>query len=723
MSRNDKFNYIEEKKLNSQDFSSNTNYKDIEKIDEKNIIMGDYNNTDVLKEMTSEEFKNILNDDTYYKKLFESEGKYDSFNNDKDGLLNFEIDNLNDNKNNDNIGSNKNNEMKKIKIKNNENNNNNNNNKNYYYYDDELDVDADGEINKNNAENINKKEKLPRFSNLSLLNDDFFLKSQNLDMNKQNEDLKNKRDSLLSLKNLRNSSIFNLSLTDENLKRSYQKYELYSNDKLNMSLSQTDQIYDSDLLTPSPSKKDSVKKNPRNDEMHNIIENKYNNDNIYKDNIYNSNHNQKEGNSYKIHIKSDDPDNVLDLNSYNKKNEDRKNKNIEENIEVVNNNNNKKLSIDLLDEELDNLKKKYLLDDSINYNDKNNDYLDEYASDSEFLKRSSLENKMNLDLNYGNDDSLNNSRRISNNSFSYWENKINSTRKIKINNETPKKGILKISNSVSPLKDMNDIMSARKKSVQFSHRSIAVFDDKEKISPLHLTQFTKISSDSNNSEFKKKSVSIDSCIDKKDNDKIVGDNFLEDLDKSPIDKLLYKSNNRINNNNNNDNIMNRSSAQSIRFKAKISVDHIESARLSPIKNDLSFNNNPFNLSFNSSREYDYMNLHNNMLSEEMQSDNHNDDYIIKDNINLLDRQNRNTMDLAILSKVGAESGPTIERLKKADKGEAQVDRKNIVNEENKSGDSNEQDINNDEIVNDEIVNDEMVDDEIVDDKIVNDKIG
>lgn len=79
-------------------------------------------------------------------------------------------------------------------------------------------------------------------------------------MNKQNEDLKNKRDSLLSLKNLRNSSIFNLSLTDENLKRSYQKYELYSNDKLNMSLSQTDQIYDSDLLTPSPSKKDSVKK-------------------------------------------------------------------------------------------------------------------------------------------------------------------------------------------------------------------------------------------------------------------------------------------------------------------------------------------------------------------------------------------------------------------------------------------------------------------------------
>lgn len=58
--------------------------------------------------------------------------------------------------------------------------------------------------------------------------------------------------------------------------------------------------------------------------MHNIIENKYNNDNIYKDNIYNSNHNQKEGNSYKIHIKSDDPDNVLDLNSYNKKNEDRK---------------------------------------------------------------------------------------------------------------------------------------------------------------------------------------------------------------------------------------------------------------------------------------------------------------------------------------------------------------------------------------------------------------
>ncbi|KOB89768.1 hypothetical protein PFDG_05321 [Plasmodium falciparum Dd2] len=47
---------------------------------------------------------------------------------------------------------------------------------------------------------------------------------------------------------------------------------------------------------------------------------------------------------------------------------------------------------------------------------KNHDYLDEYASDSDFLKEVLQKNKMNLDLNYGNDDSLNNSRRISNNS-------------------------------------------------------------------------------------------------------------------------------------------------------------------------------------------------------------------------------------------------------------------------------------------------------------------
>ncbi|SCM20038.1 conserved Plasmodium protein, unknown function [Plasmodium chabaudi chabaudi] len=395
---------------------------------------------------------------------------------------------------------------------------------------------------------IEKGDRLSVYSKVSLLNDDYFLRdSLNLNNKKKNSVMPNNKG--------RHSSVFNLSVTEDNTKIMSNNFDCKSNDQFNGSLSQSEFPYDSDLITPSPSK-----------------------------------------------------DKMGDEENYN-----IKNVNFSERSEKRNQ------SIDILDAQFNNLKNNFFLSESQangmeyehdggekgrdeNDGGENEYYLGEYASDSEYLRRTSKNKKNNMEvlMNYGNDDSLNNSR-TSNNSFSLWENKINSTRQIKINNETPKKGILKQSNSASPIKELkdniqnnnnNNTLSARKKSVQFSHRSIAVFDDKEKISPLHLTHFTRISSDSNVSDVKRKSMS-NSSLEVKDN---LNQN---DNEKSPIDKLLYKYdlNNSItisNNNkkkrsnvdflNNNDaNSIRSMSPESARFKTKTSEDLVESVRLSPIK--------------------------------------------------------------------------------------------------------------------------------------------
>ncbi|CAD2088302.1 conserved Plasmodium protein, unknown function [Plasmodium vinckei lentum] len=393
---------------------------------------------------------------------------------------------------------------------------------------------------------IEKGDRLSVYSKVSLLNDDYFLRD-GLNLNK-------KKNSVMPNNNGRHSSVFNLSVTEDNAKIMSNNFDCKSNEHFNGSLSQSEFPYDSDLITPSPSK----------DKM-------------------------GEEENYNI-----------------------KNVNFSERSEKRNQ------SIDILDAQFNNLKNNFFLSDSQangmeyendegekgreeNDGGENEYYLGEYASDSEYLRRTSKSKKNNMEImmNYGNDDSLNNSR-TSNNSFSLWEDKINSTRQIKINNETPKKGILKQSNSASPIKELkdniqnnnNNTFSARKKSVQFSHRSIAVFDDKEKISPLHLTHFTRISSDSNVSDVKRKSMS-NSSLEVKDN---LNQN---DNEKSPIDKLLYKYdlNNSItipNNNkkkrsnvdflNNNDaNSIRSMSPESARFKTKTSEDLVESVRLSPLK--------------------------------------------------------------------------------------------------------------------------------------------
>ncbi|KEG01609.1 conserved Plasmodium protein, unknown function [Plasmodium vinckei vinckei] len=395
---------------------------------------------------------------------------------------------------------------------------------------------------------IEKGDRLSVYSKVSLLNDDYFLRD-GLNLNKKKNSVMGNNNN-----NGRHSSVFNLSVTEDNTKMMSNNFDCKSNEHFNGSLSQSEFPYDSDLITPSPSK-----------------------DKIGEDENYNI-----------------------------------KNVNFSERSEKRNQ------SIDILDAQFNNLKNNFFLSDSqgngMEYeNDgdekgrdeiENDYYLGEYASDSEYLRRTSKSKKNNMEvmMNYGNDDSLNNSR-TSNNSFSLWENKINSTRQIKINNETPKKGILKQSNSASPIKELKDNLqnnnnnnstfSARKKSVQFSHRSIAVFDDKEKISPLHLTHFTRISSDSNVSDVKRKSMS-NSSLEVKDN---LNQN---DNEQSPIDKLLYKYDlnnsitiSNINNkkkrsnidflNNNDVNSIRSMSPESARFKTKTSEDFVESVRLSPLK--------------------------------------------------------------------------------------------------------------------------------------------
>ncbi|KJP87848.1 hypothetical protein AK88_02452 [Plasmodium fragile] len=391
----------------------------------------------------------------------------------------------------------------------------------------------------NLGRNSQQKNNLPRYSQLSFLNDDFQFKEDSHFTN-LNSKSSRRRDSHLSLGNMRNSSIFNLSVTDDNGKRWSQNYTSGGNEIFHASLSRTDNAYDSDLITPSPSK--------------------------------------VEGSS------EVDPDKGGEMG--------------DPRSGVQSGARSGRRSIDVLEEELDKLKRGFLLNsgEKSHMSDKSNeDMMDGgYASDSEFLKRTSLDKKISVDLNFGNDDSLNNSR-LSNGSYSLWESRISTSRKIRLNNETPKKGILKMSNSLSPIKEVvpPENISARKKSVQFSHRSIAVFDDKEKVSPLHLTQFTRISSDSNNSEMKQKSASNGSSSDKEKVDTFQH-NLASCMDKSPIDELLYRYDSLngakrnsieypVDGNAPND-FMRRLSSESMRFKTKTSVDMVQSARLSPIKN-------------------------------------------------------------------------------------------------------------------------------------------
>ncbi|EUD65270.1 hypothetical protein C922_04399 [Plasmodium inui San Antonio 1] len=387
-----------------------------------------------------------------------------------------------------------------------------------------------------------QKEKNPsRFSQMSFLNDDFQQKEDSHFSN-LNSKSSRKRDSHLSLGNMRNSSIFNLSVTDDNGKRWSHNYNSGGNERSRVSLSRTDNAYDSDLITPSPSK------------------------------------GQGEGGSSEVEPQKGGPRRSGDLSSQGRDTRSGRR------------------SIDVLEEELNKLKRGFLLNNGENshMSDKSNEDPLEgaYVSDSEFLKRTSLDKKISVDLNFGNDDSLTNSR-LSNGSCSLWESRISNSRKIRVNNETPKKGILKQSNSFSPIKELPDNISARKKSVQFSHRSIAVFDDKEKVSPLHLTHFTRISSDSNKSEMKRSNASNDSNSDKEKVDTF-HENLANSMDKSPIDELLYRYDSFSGvkrssigypiDGNAPDDFIRRMSSESLRFKTKTSVDMVQSARLSPIKN-------------------------------------------------------------------------------------------------------------------------------------------
>ncbi|CAI7718242.1 conserved Plasmodium protein, unknown function [Plasmodium vivax] len=403
--------------------------------------------------------------------------------------------------------------------------------------------DADGGGNPSASFNPTRKSQqksLPRFSQMSFLNDDFQLKEDSHFATLASKP-SGRRDSHLSLGNMRNSSVFNLSVTDDNGKRWSHNYNSGGNEKFHVSLSRTDNAYDSDLITPSPSK----------------------------------GHSQggRSGMGGEIGGERSARGSGGRSNARGRR------------------------SIDVLEEELDKLKRGFLLNSGGNghLSDISNEDFPEggYASDSEFLKRTSLDKKISVDLNFGNDDSLNNSR-LSNGSYCPWESRISTSRKMRLHNETPKKGILKQSNSLSPIKELPENVSARKKSVQFSHRSIAVFDDKEKVSPLHLTQFTRISSDSNKSEVKRKSASNDPSSGKEKADTF-GEILASRTDKSPIDELLYRYDSLtgakrtsagypVTDGNASNDFFRRISSESVRFKTKTSVDMVHSARLSPIKN-------------------------------------------------------------------------------------------------------------------------------------------
>lgn len=139
-----------------------------------NELNESYNNMDKLKEMSSQEFEQLLNSDDYCKNLIENQN--------------------------------------------------------------------------NRKSEIKKRDRTSVYSKISLLNDDYFLRDDlNININDDN-----KKNRISGNNHGRHSSIFNLSVTEGNTKNLSNTFD--HNDKFNGSLSQSEFQYDSDLITPSPSK-------------------------------------------------------------------------------------------------------------------------------------------------------------------------------------------------------------------------------------------------------------------------------------------------------------------------------------------------------------------------------------------------------------------------------------------------------------------------------------